>query len=601
MAEGGYSISNIYQGGYSSLSPKYGDVFTGYRVNPGSIGITTDPRTANVIQDASTKLATGAKQIELALVSPEIFDSIPKQQLKEINRLSKLTGVNVSVHAPVVDSSGITQQGFSEVNRELAERKIADALIRSHEVNPEGNSPVTFHSAEGLQGSEWKTLGEKGKEREAKRFIAVDRDTGKMMMAGEEKLYHPSTYNEKGELIPVSEKGEIMTPEESLKSTNTTDWDNKLSQLFFNKERADEILQQNQPLIKEVAEYLQEAEKKGERPILNPTQEQVYLKAIDAQNYLSDIRKHANAIFSKAYEFGTEEQRKKLKKISEEYVENIKEKDMVGVSRAMGIMLNQLKSPDMVPEIYAPIEQFAIEKSSKTFGNAAFDAYKKFGDKAPILSIENPPVGFAISTGEDLKNLVEASRKQFVERVVEEKKIKKKEAEKLAERFIGATWDVGHINMLRKQGFGKEAIIKETEKIAPFVKHVHLSDNFGFEHTELPMGMGNVPIKEIMNKLGKEGFNAKKIIEAGQWWQHFRTAPFKETLEAFGSPFYGGQAPYWNQNIGLQQGYYTGLAGQWLPQTHYETFGTSFARLPMELGGQQGDGQGSRMSGRPME
>jgi hypothetical protein len=114
--------------------------------------------------------------------------------------------------------------------------------------------------------------------------------------------------------------------------------------------------------------------------------------------------------------------------------------------------------------------------------------------------------------------------------------------------------------------------------------------------------MGNFPIKEFMDKLGKEGFNAKKIIEAGNWWQHFRTPPFKETLEAFGSPIYSMQmAPYWNQDIGFQQNYYSGLAGQWLPQTNYETFGAGFSQMPMELGGQRGGAQGSRMSGRPME
>jgi len=77
----------------------------------------------------------------------------------------------------------------------------------------------------------------------------------------------------------------------------------------------------------------------------------------------------------------------------------------------------------------------------------------------------------------------------------------KEAGKQAAEKLIGATWDVGHINMIRRQGFGKEDIIKEAEKIAPVVKHIHLSDNFGFEHTELPMGMGNVPIKEIMKKL----------------------------------------------------------------------------------------------------
>ena len=75
MEKEDYTVNNIYQGGYSSFSPSYGDVFTGYHVSAGSLGITTDPRTANVIKDASTKLSSGVKQIERALVTPEIFDA----------------------------------------------------------------------------------------------------------------------------------------------------------------------------------------------------------------------------------------------------------------------------------------------------------------------------------------------------------------------------------------------------------------------------------------------------------------------------------------------------------------------------------------------
>ena len=153
-----------------------------------------------------------------------------------------------------------------------------------------------------------------------------------------------------------------------------------------------------------------------------------------------------------------------------------------------------------------------------------------------------------------------------------------------------------------KSVFSEQDIIKESEIVAPYVKHVHLSDNFGFEHTELPMGMGNVPLKEIMEKLGEKGFNAKKIIEAGTWWQHFRTQPFQETLEAVGSPLYAmNMAPYWSNAPGLVQGYSSGMEGNWLPQINYETFGTSFSRLPKELGGTTQGAQGSRMSGRPME
>ena len=586
-----YSINEVYQGGYSSLKPEYGDIFTGYRINSGSFGITTDPRTANIVQEATSKLNMGVKQIELALVSPEVFDSIPKQHLKEVNRLSKLTGIDISVHGPVMDASGMSQNGFSEVHREAEERRIADVLMRSTEVKPEGNVNVTFHSAEGIPGTEWKTLG---KDRTARKIIAVDRQSGKMIPLEEEKKFYP------GEDLS---KPKIYSPEENLRIQNESQWDNQINQLFFNKERADEILTQNSVQIQHLMDYINDKTKKNEKPALVPAQEEAYLKFKDASNYLGEVHKTANGIFSKAYEYGTNEQKKLLEEVNKEYKEDLEKNgnDIMGQSQAMHKLLINLQRPELAPKMFVPIEEFAVEQSSKTFGNAAFEAYKKFGEKAPIMTIENPPAGFALSTGEDLRKLIEESRKKFAENAMKEKNISQREAEKLAEKFIGATWDVGHINMIRKMGFEGKDVVAESEKIAPFVKHVHLSDNFGYEHTELPMGMGNVPVKEIMEKLGKEGFDAKKIIEAGNWWSHFRTPPLRETLEAFGSPVYGMEmSTYWNQSPGFQAGYFGG-AGMMLPQVNYETFGAGFSRLPSELGGQRPGAEGSRMSGRGME
>ncbi len=598
MGKGDYKIDNIYQGGYSTLDPNkaYSNNFTGYRSSVSSLGITTNPSVANQIKEVSDKLAGGLKQIEVEFISPEMFDSIPKQQLTEIRQLSKLTGIDVSVHAPVIDTVGMTRDGYSELNRELAERRVTDALMRSHELNPNGNIPVNFHTAEGIPSTEWKTLGTGDKKREAKRMIGVDRDTGKMIPLEFEKKYYPGT---------DLSKPETYTPEKNLEIANTTDWDNKLSQLFFNKERADDLLNQNAPLIENLYKELRKREEKGLDPLkgLDPVQQTVYLKARDAENYLDDIRRSANAYFSKAYEYGTEQQRERLKKISEEFADNVrKQPDALGMSRATGIMLNELKDSSLAPEMFVPIEKFALEKSSKTFGNAAFNAFNKFKDanKTPLMLIENPPAGFGLSTGEDLKNVIIESRKQFVQKAVNEKGMSEREAEKIAEKLIGATWDVGHINMLRKQGFSEKDIIKETEKVAPFVKHVHLSDNFGFEHTELPMGMGNVPMKEIMAKLGEKGFEGKKIIEAGTWWQQFKTSPIKESLEGVGSPMYSsGLGPYWNQSLGLQQGYFSGY-GMMLPSNNYQTFGAGFSQLPQELGGEVQRG-GGRFSQRGME
>lgn len=621
-----YTIGEIYQGGYSSLDPSKSLSPINYPVTAGSLGITTDPRTANVLKEVSGKLSTGVKQIELEAVSPEVFEAVPNDQLKEVNRLSKLTGVEMSVHGPVVDSAGITQQGFSEQNREAAERRFIQTIERSHTLDPDGNIIVNFHSAEGIPGSEFEW--DKEGNRKAKKLLVINKESGKLApLEPEEKFYaDPGLMSElkpgitpeqiekvrRGELkeseirksIPLQEgkPGKILTPERRVDILNNSEWDNSLSQLLFNKERADEILQRNAPLIAHFEKDYREGKITPEVLSKFPEQKQAFDHYKNAEAYLDDTNQQLQGLFSRAWEFGDKKQRKVLKQMADNYSEQLKQGgSIVNQSQAMQNLIQNLKQPLMAPEMYVPIEQFAIDQSSKTFGNTAFEGYKKFGDKAPVVAIENPPAGFAVSTGEDLKKMVDASRDHFKDRLIKEEGMSESQARKEAEKFIGATWDVGHINMIRKHGGTKEDILRETEHIKPLLKHVHLSDNFGFEHTELPMGMGNVPIKEMMQRLGKEGFEAKKIIEAASWFQHFQSAPIQESLEAFGSPIYSMQmGPYWNQAQGFQQGYTSGF-GQMLPDINYQTFGAGFSQLPSELGGQRPGAGGGRMSGNPME
>ncbi|MBS3086167.1 sugar phosphate isomerase/epimerase [Candidatus Pacearchaeota archaeon] len=598
VEKAGYKISDIYQGGYSGLTPPSNTYLAA-----GSLGMTTDPRSANLLQEVSSKLSSGAKQIEIEGVSDKIFDSIPKQHLKEVHRLSKLTGIDVSLHGPVIDVAGFTQSGFSENDRELAEEKVTQVLLRSHELNPSGNIPVNFHSAEGIPGSQFLPPRKRTEETgDYRKMIAVNRETGRMAPLEPDLEYHPGG----------NVKGEIKTPERRLDNLNSTEWRNSLFQIEVNRENAERIMKDVHPIVIARAAALRSG-KLNPAEISGDEKEQIH-KIFSAYEFVEQAKMSADSLFSKAYEFakadGDVKRMSDLKNFSEKYGE------LIGVedgkikspekylnpkihSEALRELIGTLEENS--PKMWVPIEDFAIKKSSQTYGNAAFEAYKKFKDKSPILVIENPPAGFALSTGKDIKNIVVASRKQFVDNAVKEG-MSESEAKRQAEKFIGATWDVGHINMLRKFGYDEKEIIKEAEQVAPYVKHVHLSDNFGLEHTELPMGMGNVPLKEIMEKLGEKGFNARKIIEAADWWQHIKTSPFQETLEAAGSPLYSMyMAPYWSQAPGLYQGYHGGLDGQWLPQINYETFGTSFARLPKELGGTPQGAQGSRMSGRPME
>jgi hypothetical protein len=596
VAKEGYKINPIYQGADSSFTPPQNGYLTA-----GSLGLATDPRTANQLQEVSSRLSSGVKFVDIAAVSPEIFDSMPKQQLTEINRLSKLTGIDVTMHGPVIDVSGISQQGFSETQRDAAERKVAEVLLRSHELNPKGNVLVTFHSSEGLPGSQLLPPAEREKGKEYQKMFAINRESGRMTDLEREKEFYPG-----GEV-----KESVRLPEDRLRILNNTEWKNSLFQIEVNRENAERIMQDIHPTT--ISRFVALKGKQLDPKQISGQEINQMDKLASADEFVGQANVAANALFSKAYELAEKDKDvgkiNFLKKVSKDYGE------MVGVEGGVPKNAEKYLNPKLhaqallkltqelevsPPKMWVPLEEFAAEKSSQSFGNAAFEAYKKFKDTTPTLVIENPPASHALSSGEDIKNLVLESRKQFEKKAIAEG-ISKSEAKKQAEKLIGATWDVGHINMMRKFGYTEEDIVKESEKVKPVLKHIHLSDNFGFEHTELPMGMGNVPLQEIMKKLGKKGFEAKKLIEAGQWWQHFKTPPLQETLEAVGSPVYSMKmAPYWSQAPALYQGYFSGY-GQMLPQINYETFGAGFARLPQELGGQVQGAGGGRMSGNPME
>ncbi len=154
--------------------------------------------------------------------------------------------------------------------------------------------------------------------------------------------------------------------------------------------------------------------------------------------------------------------------------------------------------------------------------------------------------------------------------------------------------------MIRKFGYDKSDLLKEAERIAPYLKHIHLSDNFGYEHTELPMGMGNVPMEETAKIFGEKFKKLSKVIETGDWYQHFKTSPTIDSFSAFGSPVSTAYTqPRWN-TAAYSFGNYLPGYGTINPEIHHSLFGRSLTGLPTELGGQIPGKESSRATGTPL-
>ncbi len=604
------NTENFYQGrGYGfdkayNISETYGDTFLNidYRFPSSQFGFPTDPRTANQLDAVSKKLSTGAKTIEVSGIQMETLDAIPKQFFKEINRLKKLTGVDLTFHGPLLEPTGFQgRQGWKEGDRLHSERQMISAVRRSHDLDPKGNMVVTFHSSNGLPEPETKIIDEKGNE-VLKDFWVVDDYEGKFGNIPQ-KISHF-----KGEI-------EVKDTKTLIEKENKDNWFGLLESINFHIRRgAKEIeqitkLPQGKALLElhknlgtpEGQKLLKELGKDFSKEFIDEHIHAITFGELDLRQAYQQFQ----TIYDRAYTAAERDKSKEDLSKLDQFREEIKSKfDKLEDPANSDLLAEELQNGIHVlrsintPRILMPLREWAVDKASATFANVAFDSYKKFKNTAPIISIENPPVGMGLARAEDLREIVESARKKFAKEAQEKLNLSESEARKQAEKLIGVTWDVGHINMLRGHGYEEKHIVGQTKEIAPYVKHVHLSDNFGMAHTELPMGMGNVPTKKMLELINKYNKQVKKIAETGNWFEPFRFTPVKQTLSAFGSPVYGANGPYWNQIADTSTGYFAGQ-GAINPDIHHSLFGSGFSNLPVELGGQMAGR--SRVSGAPIE
>ncbi len=598
------SYESIYPGAlYTTPSPSYYTPPSAYSTSAGNLGMALDARTANQLGDLNQKLNPGQKFAEIQGISGQTMESIPEQHLDEMKRLSELNGVGLSLHGPLVNASGIEQQGgYTEENRLGAENQIKSAVLRSHKLDPKGNINVTFHSSANLPAFQPHII-EDGK-RVDQGVMIIDESTGQITQIKDESRYLPEQEEFTGKQLPFDARREI-------EKRNKDNWLQQISRINqtseFGQSAIDRASSGSDMNYKQILDI--DPEK------LVDEKRKAHIKNVQGQidyghTYMKEAYRGVRDVFDKAWEAADREGRtedlKKLKEFADLATKNISkdfENKPENIDRLRSVVekgLRTISSIESTPQTFSTLNDFAIKKSAETYANVAQEAYKKFGKTAPIISIENPPGGEALSTGKELKALIVASRDQLSKNL-QDNGMSSGKAKNVAKQMIGATWDVGHINMMRKKGYSEKDVIKETKEIAPFVKHVHLSDNFGLDHTELPMGMGNVPLKPMIDEIKKQGFKGKEIIEAGNWWQFFSTQgggnPFLPSLEGLNSPIYAmSEGPGW-ANTSYMGAYFSGHGPVNTP-IHHQTYGTGFQNMPVELGGEIAGDRG-RFAGSP--
>lgn len=637
------ATESFYGGGGSNFNPNQSNSFVhsqldtppaGYRLHPQQIGFSTNPMTADQLSELQRGIRSGAKVIEVNLlkIQGDTDQQVPKQHFEEMKALSKLTGISPSLHGPLVDAAGFDERSaqWSEENRENNERVMLAAMEKAHWADPNKNIPVIFHSSNLLgSGTQYKPEKVEGQDiHNFKEEIVpiISKEDRRLIPVTERTLYEFGAAGTKED--PVEKK---YSPDEFILQNSKKSWGDAINDLATEKARADELLDER------IGNALGLETMRGEDPFKEmpdgERQKERFNTGVKmAGTILHHNRESFKSLFQTAYKYGTKEQKEELDKMSREWkgesqtiqqqaqtpIEKMKADSVLQdkyFERLKGITgLGGEESPYKgeafgAPNMYERGETFAMKQAAKTFGRVAGQAYQQFGrDGSPMVAIENVWNGAMFSRGKDMKELVETSRKEMVNYLVKEEKMNEKKAQKIAEEKIGMNFDVGHMNMFRKKGFTAEDMAAEVKEFAPLVKHMHLTDNFGFSDEHLYPGQGNVPFKEFFKELKKAQPNidkdVKMIVETGGVEQRSMggRSAHAFNLAAFGVPIFGGDfwaGPTFDASINMFGSYSSGY-GEVNPQNHHSMYGAGFTDLPSEVGGIMPGGGRSRFGGTPL-
>ena len=632
-----------------------------YHASVKDMAYPTDPLTANQLKKVSDKINTGTQTIEVSGLGltgagpMKHLASIPRQHWKEIDRLRQLTGVELTFHGPLVESTGFSRGAWSEDQRKEAEKQMIAAVQLAQQMNSQDKEKgivMTFHSNNGLP--------------EVERRVATKEKNPDG--TSKDEIVQMAVYNERsgqiGNLpVPVEDylEGKKQNMTDSLDKFNEDQWKKQIESVFINNTRI------NRELIGPLGSLKADDDNmKKLSPEYPGTFEMYKLYNEDYETYKNGIEKvkevnpdfavnlsnninnlhnvsffvnesygQLKELFSQAYQDlkrvddMDNAETKKSKEIAKSKLESYR-KDLMEARERVKKDYNFMELQEKITEgtrllgdeevkkhvkAYRPLRGFAVDKGSDTFSEVALHAYQnaKRHNIAPgIISIENPPAGMSgLTRAEEIVDLVEASRKKFINKAVERKMMSEKEATETSKKIIGATWDVGHINSIQKWGYNRKDVLEQAHKISKYVKHMHIADNLGFEDAELPIGMGNVPIAEILNAEWGENFRkAKKTVETGDWFSRqgglgMTKTPVTESLSGLTAPVYsmGSQEspPYWNSSVHPEAGYFGGL-GPISPEVHHSIYGGGFGGLPAYLGGEiPGKAANSSFSGAPLD
>src|SRR3989344_2636231 len=420
----------------ASVKQKVGDYYT----SAGSIGGTTSINTPNQLAELGLRLNAGVKNVEISgPLDPNQFEQVPLTHLKEMRRLAKLTDSTVSLHAPMIDLGGFTDQGWNEVERAKTESVVAGIIDKAMVLDPKGNIPITIHTNRSTPAYYWQKgldVPEGKKPLDYNTMIAIDQDTGQLLPLKYEKKQYPG-------------ETKIWMPEERLRSANKTQWDNEKLKVFSYLKDKRELDERYKTAAKGLKEFIEKYRKQEKfKKEYAETHGNEIVKKVIPPEVIEKLREKninpINVINPKQIQIAINQ--KAMEKFGGDYL-------------ADDALLHELRDVP-APRQFIPVDEFAKHKVAETVVNSAMYGFEralkdtkdvdKDMKKAPILAIENWYPETILSRGESFRDFLQEARDNFAKELQEKKKIDKDKAKEIAENLIGATWDVGHIYMMRR-------------------------------------------------------------------------------------------------------------------------------------------------------
>ncbi len=505
-------------------------------INPQQIGISHgigDP-----LFGLRSNILVGASKVELGFMGQKkgfrgqptgwTPESVSRPEREAIRQLAKINEVELSIHAtPNVAISGLGQQGFSPEQQREAIDEIKKAIDFAADTADGGL--VVFHAQEFPR-----PIFEKYKK---EKF---------MQYPGEEERAPLHVVDQRtGQLTPLPRNQSLAVP---IGGTDNPQRDEQGFIKWENKTVAElekEAIEKKQDPIKYIYNTFiakeQEFEHGQERELAHRVKraQENYEHLNEEAKKIEEQMKKSKALgeyeaikiletYGASSRPGTIEYKKllkdpigKFKEVLQESKANIDEQKEI--ERSYG---RRAFERNETVKNAVPIEEFGIKNSAKAIANAAMYGYEVEKEQKLSRPITLVPENWTPeqygSHPQELKTLVQESRKSMVEDLVKKKGLDKDEAQKIAKERIKATFDIGHLNMWKKYFDGTEKEFKKwvDDQVKDLVQsgiigHVHLTDNFGYHDEHLTPGEGTAPVKEFLQRLETEGYKGTIIGEPG--------------------------------------------------------------------------------------